>query len=166
MIISPAGFIIEGMYWTIGELLYNIALALWVGGIASFTFIVTPAIFRSYGRDMAGQIVGKLLDVYFRYNLTLSVLALVLFVVVISGGALQGYEISLILLIFAILINSYVVLRLYPEIKGVKQQVASFEKAPDSEPRKRFSRLHAVSMALNLLLLADGVTLLIISANR
>ena len=39
---------------------YNIVLALWVGGMALFTFIVTPVIFKSYPRDQAGEIVGRL----------------------------------------------------------------------------------------------------------
>jgi hypothetical protein len=41
-------------------ILYTLLLSLWTGGIAIFTFIVTPAIFRSYGRDQAGEIVGRL----------------------------------------------------------------------------------------------------------
>ena len=58
---------------------YNLALALWVGGIITFTFIVTPAIFKSFGRDMAGEIVGKLFPGYFLYNLVLAALAFILF---------------------------------------------------------------------------------------
>ena len=38
---------------------YLITLALWTGGAALFTFIVTPAIFRSYARDQAGEIVDR-----------------------------------------------------------------------------------------------------------
>ena len=33
--------------------LYRLALALWVGGISLFTFVVTPVIFKSRGRDAA-----------------------------------------------------------------------------------------------------------------
>ena len=39
---------------------YTLTLALWTGGMVLFTFIVTPAIFRSFGRDQAGEIVGYL----------------------------------------------------------------------------------------------------------
>jgi hypothetical protein len=167
LIIFATGLIIKHMYRIIGEFLYNLVLALWVGGIAIFTFVATPAIFRGYARDMAAQIVGKLFDVYFHYNMGLSILALILFLAVMSSGEMEGYRVSLILLIFAILINAYVVLKLHPEIKSVKQQVTSFETAPkDSGPRKRFGKLHAVSMAMNLLLLADGVTLLYISTKK
>jgi len=43
------------------QFLYNLVLALWVGGISIFTFIVTPVIFRSFGRDMAGRDRGEAL---------------------------------------------------------------------------------------------------------
>jgi hypothetical protein len=46
----------------------------------------------------------------------------------------------------------------------VKQAVTSFEReSPDSPMRKRFAKLHAVSAVLNLLLLADGIALLVVS---
>jgi len=43
---------------------YRLAIAFWVGGAALFTSILTPIIFRSYDRDMAGNIVGILLPGY------------------------------------------------------------------------------------------------------
>jgi uncharacterized membrane protein len=52
--------------------LYNLVLSLWIGGMSVFTFIVTPAIFKSFGRDMAGEIVGKLFPGYFLSVLILS----------------------------------------------------------------------------------------------
>ena len=55
---------------------YTLILALWVGGISIFTFIVTPEIFRSFSRDEAGKIVGKLFPDYFLFTLALSVLVL------------------------------------------------------------------------------------------
>ena len=48
--------------------LYRLALSLWVGGIALFTFVVTPVIFRTQGRDAAGKIVGAIFPVYFRFS--------------------------------------------------------------------------------------------------
>jgi hypothetical protein len=45
--------------------IYNLVLSLWVGGNALFTFLVTPVIFKMYGRDEAGKIVGNLFPSYF-----------------------------------------------------------------------------------------------------
>lgn len=140
--------------------LYNLVLALWVGGISIFTFIVTPAIFRSYGRDQAGEIVGKLFPGYFLYTLVLTVLALVLFFFAARDSTLPAYRPSLALITAGIAITLFVAFWVHPTTVGVKRSVASFEReAPDSPARKQFRRLHALSASLNLLLLVDGIVL-------
>ncbi|HAM51675.1 MAG TPA: DUF4149 domain-containing protein [Nitrospiraceae bacterium] len=145
-----------------GSCLYDLVLALWVGGISIFTFVVTPAIFRSFNRDMAGQIVGKLFPGYFLYNLVLSLLALGLLLIGSHASDVR-YRLSLLLTVGAIVINLFVAFRLHPEIKAVKEAIHSFENSPPESPlRKKFTLLHAVSATLNLIVLADGVVLLLI----
>lgn len=144
--------------------LYNLVLALWVGGISIFTFIVTPVIFKSYGRDMAGEIVGKLFPGYFLYNLVLAASALVLFFIIAEDRSKTAYLLSLLLLTVALIVNAFIVFKLHPEAVKAKQAIASFDRVPPDAPeRKRFATLHAVSAVLNLALLAEGVTLLIVS---
>ena len=141
-------------------------LALWVGGMALFTFIITPAIFNSYSRDMAGEIVGRLFPGYFLYNLVLSLLALILFLIPwrdISDIARKGFRLSLFCIVIAVLINIFVFFKLHPEIKAIKKEIHSFGTVSSDDPlRIKFRRLHGISAVLNLLLLADGVTLLLI----
>lgn len=144
---------------------YILILSLWVGGIFLFTFVVTPVIFRSYGRDMAGEIVGKLFPSYFLFCIVVSVLSLVFFLVSSQNRALPGHNLSLFLLTAAVVLSLYVSVRLHPEIKRVKQEIASFEAtSPDDPLRKKFRSLHAQSAILNILMLADGVALVIISS--
>ena len=146
--------------------LYTLTLALWTGGMAMFTFIVTPVIFRSFGRDQAGEIVGRLFPGYFLSTLVLSGLALVLFFLISADQAARAYRATLILLVAALLANTYITYKLHPDAVKVKQQVASFEReAPDSPLRREFRRLHAISAVLNLLVLADGAALLVLSRN-
>jgi uncharacterized membrane protein len=141
---------------------YNFILALWIGGIAIFTFIVTPVIFKSYPRDQAGEIVGRLFPGYFLYNLVLAAVALVLFFMVTNEQPNLAYRLSLVCAVTALLINLFVVFKLHPDAVRIKQQVTSFEReSPDSPVRKQFRRLHGVSMALNLVLLAEGIVLLV-----
>jgi uncharacterized membrane protein len=141
---------------------YNFILALWIGGIAIFTFIVTPVIFKSYPRDQAGEIVGRLFPGYFLYNLVLAAVALVLFFMVTNEQSNLAYRLSLVCAVTALLINLFVVFKLHPDAVRIKQQVTSFEReSPDSPVRKQFRRLHGVSMALNLVLLAEGIVLLV-----
>jgi uncharacterized membrane protein len=144
---------------------YSLVLSLWVGGISIFTFIITPVIFRSFERDTAGKIVGRLFPGYFMYNLALSVIALVLILIMRSFSVRSGLRVSLVLVVCAVIINLFIVFKLHPEIIKVKQGIHSFEvQADDSPLRKEFRKLHAVSASLNLLLLADGVALLVISS--
>jgi uncharacterized membrane protein len=147
----------------IGLILYNFILALWVGGIFIFTFLVTPIIFQSFKRDTAGEIVGKLFPYYFPYTLVLSVVALAIFIVFIGiKGNIRG-KITIILLSIAVLINLFITFKLYPDIISVKQQIKTFETQTDESPaRNQFRKLHAISALLNILLLIDGTALIIL----
>ena len=143
---------------------YSLVLALWVGGISIFSFIVTPAIFKSYGRDQAGEIVGRLLPGYFLYTMVLTLLALALFFFVAMDRTLPAYWPSLALLVTALAITLFVAFWVHPSAVEVKKTVTSFEReSRDTPARKRFTQLHALSMSLNLLLLVDGVVLLVIA---
>ena len=140
-------------------------LALWVGGIALFTFIITPVIFNSYSRDMAGEIVGRLFPGYFLYNLMLSLFALMLFFIPWKNISeiRKGFRLPLFCLLMAVFINIFVCFKLHPEIKTIKKEIHSFETVSSYDQlRIKFRRLHGISAVLNLLLLADGVTLLLV----
>jgi len=141
---------------------YRLALSLWVGGIALFTFVVTPAIFRTHGRDAAGKIVGAIFPVYFRYGLVLAALALL--ARIIAGEALHGARqwVGTLLIATAILLTGYQAFGLVPRMEQVKRSVSSFETAPPEDPaRKAFSRLHGISMVINLVVLLEGAVLVV-----
>jgi uncharacterized membrane protein len=146
------------------HVIYNLVLSLWIGGITIFTFIITPVIFKSFSRDMAGTIVGKLFPGYFWFNLILSIIALILILFAGLSFAKSGYNISLVLITLSLIMNIYITFKLHPDVIEVKKEIHSFEeKAVDSSLRARFGKLHAISASLNLLLLANGAALLIIS---
>ena len=144
--------------------IYHLVLALWIGGIAVFTFIITPTIFRSFGKDRAGEIVGRLFPGYYLYNLVIAAVALVMFFLVAGDQTTTMARLSLFLVTIALFVNAYIVFKLHPDTVRVKQQIISFEReSPVSPARKQFSSLHAASASLNLLLLIDGIVLLLIS---
>ena len=142
---------------------YIVVLAFWTGGMALFTFLVTPAIFRSFGRDRAGEIVGRLFPGYFTTNLVLSVLALVLFFLAFRDRDTAFATISVTLLFTALMLNCVHTFLLHPRIIRIKEMVASFEAAPGSPERARFRRLHAVSAAMNLTVFLCGMALLVLA---
>jgi hypothetical protein len=138
---------------------FQILLALWVGGVSVFTFLVTPAVFRSFDRDMAGRVVGAVFPGYFTFLLAISLAAAAVYVIFNAGRKVAA------MLLAAVAMAAYLKFSLYPEIVAVKKSVASFETTPpDSPERARFRRLHAASSVINLLFLADGAVLLVLAA--
>jgi hypothetical protein len=129
--------------------------------MAMFTFVVTPVIFRTQGRDAAGRIVGAIFPLYFRYGLVLTAVALLARVV--AGEAFHGVRqwVGTFLILTALLLSGYQAYGLAPKMDRVKQSVASFETAPPDNPaRKEFSRLHGISMVANLVILLEGAALI------
>jgi hypothetical protein len=141
--------------------LYNLLLALWVGGMFIYTALVTPVLFKFFARDTASAIVDKLFPFYFPYILAIVGLALGAFL--LSGWKRRlKPKFTFTCLVVAILISLFVNFGLYPEIRKVKQEISSFEKTTvDLPARKQFRDLHGISMILNLILLLDGITLII-----
>jgi hypothetical protein len=143
--------------------LYRLALSLWVGGIALFTFVVTPVIFRTQGRDAGGKIVGAIFPLYFRYVLALAATAFL--VRILSGEAFHGARqlAGTLLIVTAIFLTGYQAYRLAPRMEQIKRSVASFESvSPDDPDRKEFSRLHGISMVVNLVVLLEGTALIVV----
>jgi len=142
--------------------LYRLTLSLWVGGIALFTFIVTPVIFRTHGREDAGKIVGAIFPLYFRYVLVLA--ATTLLARILSGVAFHGARqwAGTLLIVSAIVLTGYQAYLLTPRMEQIKRSVVSFESVTRDNPgRKEFSRLHGISMAVNLVVLLEGTALII-----
>lgn len=141
---------------------YRLAVSLWVGGMSLFTFIVTPVIFKSRGRDAAGEIVGAIFPYYFRY--CLAAIGIALIARIAAGSAFHGVRqiAGTVLVVAALSLSGWHTYALAPRIESVKATVSSFETVPEEYPsRKEFSRLHGISMALNLAVLAAGVVLVL-----
>jgi hypothetical protein len=125
---------------------------------------VTPILFRSLGRDEAGRIVGLYFPAYFTYTLVLAAVALAAFFLLSRRGWRARHWVCAFLLALAVASAGFVRFGYYPRAQEVKARIASFETVPASDPlRREFSRLHGVSMALNLFLLTDGAFLLLLA---
>jgi len=150
----------------VGGLIYDFALALWVGGGVLYTFVLTPAVFAAYPRNTAGEIVGAMMPHYFRFQIAVVAVAALVLIAFRRAWPGRRRALCLALVVGALAVQTYVQWRLYPQILAVKSRVASFETAPDSPERKRFRSLHGASMMLNLLVLMDGALLLALVPTR
>lgn len=146
----------------IASAVYRLVLALWVGGMSVFTFLVTPVIFQTQTRDRAGEIVGALFPVYFRFCMGAAVIALAARAA--AGEAFSGARqlAGTFLVVLSLAIVSYHTFGLAPRMEALRETVVSMETTPKEDPARRdFSRLHGISMALNLAVIAAGVILIL-----
>lgn len=144
--------------------LYLLVLGLLVGGNVLYTFLATPAVFAHFERDLAGRVVAAMMPYYFRYDLALVVAAAILFWLAADRRAARSFVASVALLAASLATAFAVVFWLHPVMTEVRAQVPSFAAdAPVTEARLAFRRLHGVSSALNLVLLATGTALLLLA---
>lgn len=141
------------------QAVYTLAIALWAGGNAIFTLLLTPILFRTEGRDIAARIVGNMFPLYFRWGLACGVIALVCRLT--AGG--DAKRLPAVLLVIMLAITSFQAFYVEPKAAELKQKIGSFENTPKDHPlRKEFSRLHGISALCNLTVLAGGVVLVVL----
>jgi len=141
------------------DILYRLAVSLWAGGNAIFTLMLTPILFKTESRDVAGRIVGNLFPGYFRWGLACGVIALV------CRLAGRGFELKLPVVVLAAMLalTSFQAFYVEPRAAELKRQIGSFETTGKEHPlRKEFSKLHAVSAVCNLAVLAGGIVLVVL----
>jgi len=141
------------------SVVYRLAVAFWVGGVAVFTFILTPIIFKAYSRDTAGQIVGVLFPAYFRWGLACGAVALLSQLVLRGKNHVPACALLVVMLAFSAFQSFHV----EPRAAAIKKEIVSFETTPKDHPlRKEFAKLHAISAVCNLAVFAGGVVLIIL----
>ncbi len=141
------------------SIIYRLAVAFWVGGIAIFTFVLTPIIFKVYDRDTAGRLVGALFPGYFKWGLACGAIALAA-MLILRG---KNFAPALVILILMLCLTSFQAFYIEPRAAALKKEIPSFVTTPKEHPlRKEFSRLHAVSAVCNLSAFAGGVVLVIL----
>ena len=139
--------------------LYQLAIALWAGGNAIFTLLLTPILFKTESRDTAGRIVGNLFPGYFKWGLACGIVALVCR---LAGSGFSS-RLPVVILVLMLAVTSFQAIYVEPKAAELKRQIGSFETTTKDNPlRREFSRLHAVSAVCNLAVLAGGVALVVL----
>jgi hypothetical protein len=136
-----------------------LAISLWAGGNAIFTLMLTPILFKTESRDVAGRIVGNLFPGYFRWGIACGVIAL------ICRLAGRGFELKapVIILVVMLAVTTFQAMYVEPHAAELKRQIGSFETTTKENPlRKDFAKLHGVSAVCNLTVLAGGVLLVLL----
>jgi hypothetical protein len=141
------------------SIISRLAVSFWVGGVAIFTFVLTPIIFRVNDRDTAGRIVGTLFPGYFKWGLACGAVALVSHLIVRG----KHFVPILIILLIMLFLTSFQAFHIEPRAAAIKKEIPSFVTTPKDHPlRREFSRLHGISAVCNLTVFAGGVALMVL----
>jgi uncharacterized membrane protein len=146
--------------------IYLLSIALWIGGIAFFSFMAAPSIFKVLPREEAGRVVNDIFPKYYWQGLVCGAIALVTSVAL---GIRDRWTMLLIVrtmtigvMVIGIL---YAVVILQPKIQAVKAQTTAFESLAPTDPlRLEFGRLHGRSFSVNAAVLLLGVIVVFITA--
>jgi hypothetical protein len=138
------------------DVLCRLAVAFWVGGAALFTFVLTPALFRSFNRDLAGKIVGVLVPGYFRWGLACGLVALAC-VLLLQGRRAAAPAVLLVAMLAVTALQAFWI---EPRAAALKKEIPSFVTTSADDPlRKQFKKLHGISAAGNLAVIGGGIAL-------
>jgi uncharacterized membrane protein len=139
---------------------YRLAIACWIGGTSLFTFVLTPTIFKSFDRDMAGGIVGVLFPGYFKWGLVCGVIALV---TLFMSSAVKHKTIAAVIISLMLVITSLQAFVIEPKAAALKREIPSFETTPQDDPlRVQFRKLHGVSAVGNLVVIGGAIALVVL----
>ena len=146
--------------------IYLLSVALWIGGMAFFSFLAAPSIFKVLPREEAGRMVSDIFPKYYWQGIICGAIALATSVAL---GMRERWNILLIvrtIMIGVMMIGVlYSVVVLQPKIQAVKAQITSFESLSPTDPlRLEFGRLHGRSFSVNAAVLLLGVVVVFITA--
>ena len=146
--------------------IYLLSIALWLGGMAFFSFVAAPSIFKALPREEAGKVVSDIFPKYYWQGMICGAIALVTSVAL---GMRDRW--NMVLIVRTIMIGVmvigilYAVVILQPKIQAVKAQITSFESLTPTDPlRLEFGRLHGRSFSVNAAVLLLGVIVVFITA--
>lgn len=140
-------------------IIYRLAVSLWLGGAALFTFVLTPLLFRYEARDTAARIVGLFFPGYFRWGVACGLVALICRFI-LSG---KGMVPAAVIIAAMLTLSSIQAFYIEPRAAELKRQIVSFETTSKDDPlRRQFSKLHGVSAVCNLSVIAGGVVLVVL----
>lgn len=147
--------------------LAGVAVALWLGIMACFAFIVAPAAFATLDREAAGRFVGA---VFPRYYLAGAILGLVALAGLTAHGLLPGarpWEWMGSALVAAMLgLTLYAWLAVLPAAQAARDAMRQGPAAAAQTEAASFARLHRLSTILNGAVMFAGVLFVVLTAMR
>jgi uncharacterized membrane protein len=144
-----------------------LALVVWIGGIVFFSFIASPSIFKMLSRELAGQVVGDIFPLYHLLGYISCLVSLGCLLGLRQMDTVQGAGSAMMLLIVMGGIQVSMGMVIGPQVTEAREAAKATAPGPEQDRlEKKFRGMHAISMVLNLVLLALGLLLLFWLSSR
>jgi hypothetical protein len=142
-------------------------VALWLGAMGFFAFAVAPAAFTTLERDAAGRFVSVVFPRYYLTGILLGLLALAGLVarVMLRGGRKWDW-LPLALVAIMLALTLYARVAVLPAAEAARAAMRQAGGGPGSAESLGFARLHRISGALNVVVMAAGVAFLAVEVIR
>jgi hypothetical protein len=152
------------------RLVYVLALAIWLGGMAILGAVVAPTIFQTMqaadpesGRALAGLAFGAILARFHYLAYGCGILLLVMLIVIaLLGPRPKHFAIRSGIVVGMLLVSAYSGEIVLGEIDAIQREVGTLpSRLPDTDPRRaRFNELHQLSTRLMMVNLIGALALL------
>ncbi len=145
----------------------GIAVALWLGIMGFFAFVVAPAAFATLDREAAGRLVGAVFPRYYLAGAVLGALALAVLVgqrLRDTGRPWDWLGVALVLAMLALTLYAW--LMVLPAAQAAREAMRHAPTGAAQVEAVSFSRLHRLSTVLNGAVMLAGVAFVVFEASR
>lgn len=151
---------------TLVNAIFLLSLAVWIGGIAFFSFIGAPSLFKSLPPEFAGKAVAAIFPKYYPMGYISGIVAFVcLLVSGVKTGSWSVLKLSLIaFMVFLTVTNSLVT---HPKARALKEEIQTAQSQTELVHLKEvFDRIHRWSVINNGIVLLLGLIVIVLTARR
>lgn len=143
-----------------------VAVALWLGALGTFAFVVAPAAFGALEREAAGRLVAAVLPRCQWAGAGLGLVAIVGVVARRRRGRRAVDRASLPLLVGMLGLTLYGLLVVLPEADALREvAIAARRGDGPSEASRRFTVVHRTATLMGLAVMVGGVAVIAVEAS-
>jgi uncharacterized membrane protein len=144
--------------------LYLLTLAVWIGSIVFFSFIVAPQVFKTLGAEEAGRLIRKLFSRYYMVGVVCAGVGIVGVGILLADGALTKWPAILSLVLLAGMGGASLWMReaVLPHMNELRDEIyAARAQDKPAEPaiEREWKALHRMSVLVNLAVLLCAAAL-------
>lgn len=146
---------------TLVRIVYLLALIVWLGEVLFLSFVVAPAMFRTFAVEEAGRAVGTLFPIYYKIGYGAGAVMLVTALALrgLAGGRAWALIAGLVAVMLAATLYAGVVVE--PRARALRPELHAASAPPVKE---EFDQLHRRAVQLNAVVLLGGIVVAVISA--